>query len=136
LKRDGWRNDIPLKRNPAIPSAITVNAMGEYQDMTRDEVALVWQGYDRIAPQAEAIGVAIYQQLFALDPSLRAMFGPDMRVHARNPMGAVGAVVRSLDNLAPILAYIQMLGRRLRVPTRTLSPSGGGAGAALCRRRL
>ena len=80
--------------------------------MTPDEINLVRQGYDRIAPLAEQVGLEFYERLFALDPSLRALFRIDMPTQVGHLMGALTMVVRSLDNLAPILAQIQALGRR------------------------
>lgn len=80
--------------------------------MTPDEINLVRQGYDRIAPLAEQVGFEIYERVFAMDPSLRALFRIDMPAQVSHFMGALTMVVRSLDNLAPILAQIQALGRR------------------------
>ena len=80
--------------------------------MTPDEINLVRQGYDRIAPLAEQVGFEIYERVFAMDPSLRALFRIDMSAQVSHFMGALTMVVRSLDNLAPILAQIQALGRR------------------------
>jgi hemoglobin-like flavoprotein len=80
--------------------------------MTPDEINLVRQGFDRIAPRAEQIGFEIYERLFAMDPPLRALFHIDMATQVRHFMGAVAMVVRSLDNLATILEQIQTLGRR------------------------
>jgi hemoglobin-like flavoprotein len=72
----------------------------------------VRQGFDRIAPLAEQIGFEIYERLFAMDPSLRALFHIDMPTQVGHLMGALTMVVRSLDNLATILEQIQTLGRR------------------------
>lgn len=80
--------------------------------MTPNEITLVRQGYDRIAPLAEQVGFEIYERVFAMDPSLRALFHIDMATQVGHFMGAVAMVVRSLDNLAPILQQIQALGRR------------------------
>ena len=80
--------------------------------MTPDEIALIRQGYNHIEPIAEQVGVALYERIFALDPSLRALFRGEMRFHAGNLMTALGMVVRSLDDLGPILERIQALGRR------------------------
>jgi hemoglobin-like flavoprotein len=80
------------------------------------------------------VGVAIYERLFALDPSLRALFGSDMRVHARNLMGAVGTVVRALDDLTPVLVYVRALGRRhasYGVQPRHIALGGAAVLAAL-----
>lgn len=80
--------------------------------MTPTEIALVREGFNRIAPDAERVGLAFYNQLFLTDPSLRMLFRGDMRTQAGHLMAALGMVVRSLDNLAPIVARIQALGRR------------------------
>jgi hemoglobin-like flavoprotein len=80
--------------------------------MTPDEINLVRQGFDRIAPLAEQVGLEFYERLFALDPSLRTLFRIDLPIQVGHLMGALTMVVRSLDNLAPILAQIQVLGRR------------------------
>ena len=80
--------------------------------MTPDEINLIRQGYDRIAPMAEQVGFEIYERVFAMDPSLRALFRIDMPAQVSHFMAALAMVVRSLDNLAQILEQIQALGRR------------------------
>jgi nitric oxide dioxygenase len=80
--------------------------------MTPDEINLVRQGFDRIAPLAEQIGFEIYERLFAMDPSLRALFHIDMSAQVGHFMAAVAMIVQSLDNLTPILEKVQALGRR------------------------
>ena len=80
--------------------------------MTPTEIALVRQSFARIAPMREAAGLAFYERLFAMDPSLRALFRGDIATQAGHLMSALGMVVRSLDDLRPILGRIQDLGRR------------------------
>ncbi len=80
--------------------------------MTTDEIVLVRQGFEQIAPHAERIGLAFYERLFAADPSLRPLFRADMRTQVGHLMTALTMVVRSLDDLGPILGHIQALGRR------------------------
>jgi hemoglobin-like flavoprotein len=80
--------------------------------MTPSEIALVRQGFARIAPDAENVGLAFYQQLFTLDPSLRRLFSNDLRKQAGHLMAALAMVVCSLDDLGPVLARVQALGRR------------------------
>ena len=80
--------------------------------MTPTEIALVRQGFDRIAPLAQDVGVTFYQTLFALDPSLRPLFRGDIRAQAGHLMGALAMVVQSLDDLGPVLDKVQALGRR------------------------
>jgi len=80
--------------------------------MTPNEIALVREGFAKIAPDAERIGLAFYDRLFQADPSLRSMFRGDMRTQVGHLMTALTMVVRSLDNLEPIVARIQALGAR------------------------
>jgi hemoglobin-like flavoprotein len=80
--------------------------------MTPTEIALVQQGFDQIEPVAERVGLALYEQLFALDPSLRQLFKGDITRQAGLIMAEVGVVVRSLDDLGPVLSRIEALGRR------------------------
>ena len=79
--------------------------------MTPRQITLVREGFERIAPMAEDVGVAIYQKLFELDPSLRRLFADDLRPQIRHFMAAVTMVVRSLDDLSPVLSRVQGLGR-------------------------
>lgn len=80
--------------------------------MTPAEIALVREGFERIAPDAMNVGLAFYQKLFELDPALRPLFAGDLRPQAGHLMAALTMVVRSLHDLGPILARIQLLGRR------------------------
>ncbi len=80
--------------------------------MTLTDIALVRCGFDRIAPDATRIGLEFYDRMFALDISLRTLFPNDMRPQAGHLMAALAIVVTSLDNLAPVLAQVQALGRR------------------------
>ena len=80
--------------------------------MTPKEIALVRQGFDQIAPMAQAAGELFYQKLFALDPSLRPLFCGEVAAQAGHLMAALAMVVRSLDDLGPVVGQIQALGRR------------------------
>lgn len=80
--------------------------------MTPTEIALVRDGFARIAPDAMNVGMAFYDNLFALDPSLRPMFAADLRPQVGHLMEALTLVVRSLHDLGPILTRIRLLGRR------------------------
>jgi hemoglobin-like flavoprotein len=102
--------------------------------MTANEIALVRQGFAHIAPDAERIGLAFYTRLFAADPALRMLFRADMRIQVGHLMTALTMVVRSLDNLAPILDRIQALGHRhasYGVEARHFATVGGALLATL-----
>ena len=80
--------------------------------MTPVQIALVREGFDRIAPDAENVGLAFYQKLFELDPTLRAMFATDLRPQVGHLMSALTLVVRSLDDLGPVLGQVRLVGSR------------------------
>jgi hemoglobin-like flavoprotein len=80
--------------------------------MTPTDIALVRAGFDRIAPEAARIGLEFYDRLFALDISLRTLFPSDLRPQVGHLMAALAMVVKSLDNLAPVLDRVRALGRR------------------------
>lgn len=80
--------------------------------MTPRQITLVREGFNLIAPKAETVGLAFYAKLFELDPSLRGMFAEDLRPQAAHLMTALTMVVRALHDITPVLAQIQMLGRR------------------------
>ncbi len=102
--------------------------------MTPDQIALVRQGFEQIAPSAERVGLAFYERLFTEDPSLRPLFRANLRTQVGHLMTALAMVVRSLDNLAPILGQIQALGRRhagYGVEARHFATVGGALLATL-----
>jgi hemoglobin-like flavoprotein len=80
--------------------------------MTPRQIALVREGFSLIAPNAEAVGLAVYTKIFELDPSLRTLFAGDIGPQVKRFMDAVTMVVRSLDDLTPLLAFLRMLGRK------------------------
>jgi nitric oxide dioxygenase len=79
--------------------------------MTPTQVALVRAGFDRIAPMAQDVGLAFYQKLFELNPALRPLFAEDLRPQVGHLMTALTMVIRSLDDLSPVLGRVRVLGR-------------------------
>ena len=80
--------------------------------MDSDKVKLVQDSFDRIevlAPQASAL---FYNNLFALDPSLRPMFPGDMAVQGAKLMQMIGAGVKLLGEPAKLVPVLRNLGRR------------------------
>lgn len=80
--------------------------------MTPSEIALVRESFDRIASDAETVGLEFYQELFTRDPSLRPLFAADLRTQAGHLMATLRLVVRSLSDLGPVIRQIQELGAR------------------------
>jgi nitric oxide dioxygenase len=80
--------------------------------MTPEEIELVRTSFATVAPAADEVAAAFYARLFELAPETRAMFADDLRGQGRKLMTMIGTVVWSLDNLPPLLAVIDTLGRR------------------------
>ena len=80
--------------------------------MTPRQVELVQASWASVDPIAEAAAEIFYSKLFALDPSLRAMFRGDMREQGRKLMSMIAFAVRGLSRLETLLPGVQALGRR------------------------
>ena len=80
--------------------------------MTPKQIELVQSSFIRILPLADAAAQIFYKRLFELDPSLRAMFGSDMRQQGKKLMDALKLVVSNLRTLDRVLPGIATLGRR------------------------
>jgi nitric oxide dioxygenase len=80
--------------------------------MTRDDIALVRTSFAAVVPIADEAAALFYARLFELAPDTRPLFSGDVRTQGRKLMTMIGTVVHSLDNLAPLLAVIDNLGRR------------------------
>ena len=80
--------------------------------MNEDTVKLVQASWIKVMPIAPQAAELFYNNLFKLDPSLKAMFKGDMQAQGKKLMQMIGAAVGKLgdiDNLVPIL---QGLGQR------------------------
>jgi hemoglobin-like flavoprotein len=80
--------------------------------MTPDQIALVQQSFAKVVPIREAAAALFYDRLFAIDPSTRPLFRGDMAVQGAMLMAALATIVRSLENLEPMLDRIRALAQR------------------------
>jgi hemoglobin-like flavoprotein len=80
--------------------------------MTPEKIALVRRSWQQVFPIQDRAAQLFYGRLFELDPSLRSLFRGDMAEQGRKLMAMINTVVVSLDNLAPLLATVEDLGRR------------------------
>jgi hemoglobin-like flavoprotein len=81
--------------------------------MTRSQVALMREGYALIAPWSDSICLAFCHRLFELDLSLRTLFPSDLRPLTATLAAALETLMRSLDDLQPVLVRAPALGLRL-----------------------
>lgn len=80
--------------------------------MTPHQKALVQQSFAAVAPIAEAAALLFYERLFALDPSMRALFRGDLTTQRRHLMTTLAVAVHGLDDLEALVPVVQALGRR------------------------
>ncbi len=79
--------------------------------MDARKVALVQQSFETVAALRLEAAEIFYTELFAIDPSLRSMFGSNMQDQHRKLLSALAYVVRSLPAPERILNSIENLAR-------------------------
>jgi nitric oxide dioxygenase len=80
--------------------------------MTPRQIELVQSSFAKVVPVADHAAKLFYQRLFDLDPSLRALFKPDMTEQRRKLMDSLRLIVVNLGELDRILPGIRALGGR------------------------
>jgi len=80
--------------------------------MSPQEIQLVRDSFNKIAPIADQAAALFYTRLFELDPSLRSLFHGDMAAQGRKLIQTLALCVGSLDRLTAIVPAVRELGRR------------------------
>ena len=80
--------------------------------MTPGHIRVVQSTWVKVLPIKDTASQLFYERLFATDPSLRALFGSDMRQQGEKLMQVIDGAVNGLSRLESIVAAIQELGRR------------------------
>ncbi len=81
--------------------------------MTPDQKTLVKDTWSKVVPIADTAASLFYGKLFEIDPSTQPLFkSTDMPEQRKKLMQAIGTVVASLDNLAPLIPVLENLGRK------------------------
>ncbi len=73
---------------------------------------LVQQTFAEVAPIASTAATLFYDRLFALDPSLRALFKADLEEQKQKLMQMLAVVVRGLDDPQALTPAVRALGER------------------------
>ncbi len=79
--------------------------------MDARKIALVQESFERAALGSE-IAELFYAELFAIDPSLRAMFSGDMRDQNTKLFAALNYIVRSLHAPHELLCNVESLAKK------------------------
>ena len=81
--------------------------------MTPTQHELIRSTWAQVTPIADTAAQLFYERLFELDPALRRLFSrTDMEAQRKNLMQTLTVVVKSIDNLAPLVPAVEALGRR------------------------
>ena len=80
--------------------------------MTPQQVQIVQQSYQKIAPIADVAADLFYARLFEIDPSLRRLFNGDIKRQGGMLMTMIGSAVRGLSNPNALIPVLTALGRR------------------------
>jgi serine/threonine protein kinase/pimeloyl-ACP methyl ester carboxylesterase len=77
-----------------------------------DDAAQIVASFARIAPRAGEFCARVYDRLFASHPEIRPMFRTDMAAQRRKLLGALVAIVDSLQAPGRLIPLLEDLGRR------------------------
>src|SRR5215475_5830594 len=80
--------------------------------MSTEQIHIIRQTFDLVAPMADSVAAAFFRRLFELDPSLRPMFPPALVDQGRKLMQMLGAAVALLDRPQQLIPVLQSLGKR------------------------
>jgi nitric oxide dioxygenase len=84
----------------------------EEKAMTPEQILLVRASFAQVKALGDQAAALFYERLFALDPSLRALFKGDPAVQRAKLLAALAMVVDALDRLHDVLPAVRDLGRR------------------------
>lgn len=80
--------------------------------MTEDQIVRVRANFSAVMPRMDAFARRFYDQLFASDPSLRALFASDMAEQRRKLMLTLSTVIHELADLSGVMPSIRDLAVR------------------------
>ena len=80
--------------------------------MTPEQQVIVQTSFAKVAPIADLAATIFYDDLFARDPRLRALFKEDMTDQRQKLMSMLGTAVANLRHWEKIAPAVQALGRR------------------------
>jgi len=81
-------------------------------NVTPNQIQIVQDSFQKIAPIAEIAADLFYARLFEIDPSLRPLFKSDMKRQGMTLMTMLSSAVRGLANPQALVPVLRGLGRR------------------------
>ena len=80
--------------------------------MTSEQINLVKENFNQIAPLADEVASEFYQRLFQLDASLRPLFKEDLTEQKKKLMMMLKFAVGTLDRMEVFEPSLEELGRK------------------------
>ena len=80
--------------------------------MNSQQIRLVQETFELVAPIADIAATLFYQKLFDLDPSLRPLFPGDLKQQKVKLMQTLSAVARGLHQIQKLIPVVEQLGQR------------------------
>ena len=80
--------------------------------MTPEQITLVQSSFERAVPELPALATRFYQELFGLNPALRALFTTDLALQKVRFAEKLTEIVRSMPRLGELLGHTRALGVR------------------------
>lgn len=80
--------------------------------MTPDQVKLVQDSFQKVAPIADTAADLFYDRLFEIAPQVRSLFPKDLAEQKKKLMAMLTTVVTNLDKLESILPSASALAKR------------------------
>ena len=80
--------------------------------MTPDQITLVQSSFERLGPQLPAMATRFYQELFALDPTLRPLFTTPLPEQEVKFAEKLTEIVHAMPRLNELLTHTRALGAR------------------------
>ena len=77
--------------------------------MDAHQIALVQESFEKVAALGPKAAELFYAELFAIDPSLKAMFPDDLKDQQKKLLAALALVVRSLHTPVKIMDSVEKL---------------------------
>lgn len=77
--------------------------------MNARQVKLVQESFEKVVPLGEKVAEIFYDELFAIDPSLRRMFKGDMKDQRKKLLATLAMVIRALHTPEKIMQPAQNL---------------------------
>lgn len=80
--------------------------------MTPQQIQLVRDSFAQVAPIASEAATMFYNNLFAADPALRALFRGEMSTQGERLMAMIGSAIGLLERPHALLPVLRQLGTR------------------------